>query len=356
MWFFSNNYYEEFKIPKVKFKPPQINAPAPKLNVPPPKINVPSKGVPGKNLGTDYNKYPAGSSQRRLSYDNYLKSKKTPPKILDDTSKVNKVSDDLNKIDNLDNINKVDDIPNLVDDTKKLLKSSPNDIKNDLPDAQKVDFDIQGKKLLDEINTPNFKSKTFKERLNSIKDWVKKNPGKATNLAAMTALATSFLAMYIKAKIDTDRINNTEYTITSITSNEDNEIVVLYDPQDKFTLKDVIIISETNSVPVIDGTGMELTYVGNGVISLSGEKITTNGSSGKLRCKTSVENQFTQTVTDVAEPIIDIPSNIADNIIDKIIPDSIKDFFNEWWWVVLIICILSICSSSAAAIGFIYMK
>jgi hypothetical protein len=358
MFFFNNNYYEELTMPKIKIPkikiPPKIKIEAPpkiKIEAPPKVAAPPTK----KSLGTDYKKFPEGSAQRRFSYDNSLKSGKNPPKVLDNPSKVSKVSDDLNKIDNLDNIKKVDDIPNLGDDAKKIVKSSPEDIKADLSDAQKADFDTEGAKLLDEIKTPEFKSKTFKERLNSMGDWIKKNPKLAATIGGVTAVGTAFLGMYIKAQIDTNRINSTDYKITSITSDENDEVIVLYDPQDKFTLKDTIIISETNSVPLIDVSNVELTYVGNGVIKFSGEEITTNGTSGKLQCRTTAEDQFTQSVTDAAKPLTDIPLNIAGNILDRFIPPGLKDFFKNWWWVVLIICIL-VLSSSSAAIAFVYLK
>lgn len=394
MLFFNNDYYEHFpriNIPninlgKIDVPAPKIDVPAPRINVPDaprinapaaprinapdaprinapdaprinapdapridapdaPRIDAPSK----KSLGTDYTKYPEGSAQRRFSYDNYLKSGKNPPKVLDDPPKVNKVSDDLNKIDNIDNIKNVDDIPN--DDIKKIVKSSPEDIKADLPDAQKADFDVNAKKLFDDIDTPDFKSKTPKEKWDSVKKWVKENIGTMAAAAAGAAI----LGIYLKSKIDADRINNTEYKITSITSDANDEVIVLYDPRDKFSLKDTIIISETNSVPVIDGSGMDLKYVGNGVVSFSGEKITTNGTSGKLICRTTVENQFTQNVTDALEPVVDIPANVVENVLDKIIPKGLKDFFKNFWWVILIICILSLISSSAA-VGFVYLN
>ena len=163
------------------------------------------------------------------------------------------------------------------------------------------------------------------------------------------------LGIYIKSKIDADRINSTDYQITSITSNANGEIIVLYDPPDKFTLKDTVIISETNSVPVIDVSNDELTYVGIGVIKFSGEEITTDGTSGKLKCRTTVEDQFTQNVTDAAKPLTDIPLNITGNVLDKLIPAPLKDFFKNFWWVVLIICIL-VLSSSSAAVAFVYLK
>ena len=303
------------------------------------------------DIGTDYNKFAPGTAQRRFSYDNYLKSQKNPPKILNDTPTLNKIDTDLNKIDNLDNVKVADDIPDITPDAKKLINETPENIKADLTPENKVKFDTDVPKILDEIDTPEFKAKTSKEKFDSVKNWVKEN----YKLIGATAIGVAFLGMYIKAQIDTNRINNTDYKITSITSDENNEIVVLYDPQDKFTLKDTIIISETNSVPIVDSSNVELKYVGNGVISFSGEEITTNGTSGKLKCRTTVEDQFTRIVTDAAKPLTDIPTDVAGNILDKLIPAPLKDFFKNWWWVVLIICIL-VLSSSSAAIAFVYLK
>lgn len=299
------------------------------------------------DLGTDFTKFEPGTYQRRISFDNYLKSMKNPPKLLSDTPTINKIDNDLNKIDNIDNITKVDDIPDITPDTKKLINETPENIKADLTPENKVKFDQDYKKLFDEIDKPSFKNKSPKEKWETIKNIVK--------TLSVTAVGVAFLGMYIKAQIDANRINNTEYRITSITSDNNNDVIVLYDPQDKFTLKDTIIISETNSVPIIDGSGVGLTYAGNGIIKFVGEKITTNGNSGKLRCRTTVEDQFAQNVSNAINPIVDIGANVAGNILDKFIPKGLKDFFKNFWWVILIICILSIISSSAA-VAFVYLN
>lgn len=236
----------------------------------------------------------------------------------------------------------------------KEIADNPASIKQNLSKEAANKLDTEGPKLVDEMKKPAWKNMTPEQKWQTVKDFGNKN----ARLLGFTAVGVTLMALYLKSKSDSDRINNTEYTIKRITSSEDT-VTVTYEPNDKFTKNDIISIVDSNSVPVIDGEVQPI-FTGKGVFRFKGKKITTPGDSGSLSVSTSVENHFAQNVSDTTKPFTQAVGQTASTILGDTFNSlleglGLSDFFNTYWISSLIVCII-FCISSSFAIVLSYVK
>lgn len=233
--------------------------------------------------------------------------------------------------------------PNGQKQIKKDLDADPN-AKNAVEKGAK-DIDA-------EMKNPKWKDLPDSEKMARIK--------KYATYAGIGLAASTLLGMYIKAKVDADRINNTEYTIKSISSGESTTITVKYEPKDQFTTKDNITISNSNSDPKVDGD-VTLSSTSNGMIKFEGSKLKVAGDSGTLRCSTTVGNLFGQSVENVTKAagqaaggaVGGALGGAATSLYDTLVPKGLRDILSKTWISSLVVCIIIILIvSSIFAMSF----
>jgi hypothetical protein len=289
------------------------------------------------------------SKIRNTSRLDYMLDVRRTAERLGDTNYIKRIDDQL---DNITRINKVDDIadPSL----QRAVKSLDNGVspKKGLKANEAKDVDNSLKKISDDIDTDKsgkkWKDLSESEKSQRAKRW--------RNTALTVAGVTIVSALIIKSKIDTDRINNTEYRISSITE-RDKIITVMYEPRDKFSTRDSVTISESNSVPKIDGE-INIKSATNGKITFEGATaITSNGNTGKMMVFTTFENQFSQNTQDAVRPITqtatDVVRDTASTLYDGLVPDNLKKFFEQTWIISLIVSI--ICSLIISGVSIYQM-
>jgi hypothetical protein len=300
----------------------------------------------GKQTIADLNKidnadFSAGTRinpRQTFTTKNALEVRKTAS-IIGDTQYVQRIDKQL---DNIARITKVEDLADTPELQKAVTKldAGENPKKGMTPlEAQEVDKSF--KKLFDDIESPSSTKKKWSDLSDAEKsDRMQLYTKYAVGIAAVTALS----AVLIKSRIDTDRINNTEYTITSITS-KDKTISVTYEPKDKFSTRDSFTISESNSNPKIDGE-YSIRTATNGKITFDGPStITTNGNRGKMRVFTTFENQVSTNVQKTLRPVTqtvgDVVKDTVSTLYSSLLPEWLQDIFSKIWIVSLIFCILS---------------
>ena len=165
------------------------------------------------------------------------------------------------------------------------------------------------------------------------------------------------------AGVNSEKINNTKYNITSIKKDPQNAsyTIITYTPNDKYSDNDKITISNSDSVESIDGKNIPIyDVIEAGTIKIN-KSITVEGTKGQLRCHTTFGNQFGKTINDIADPVIKevvkVGSSVTKNVVDKTfeelglpkpsdIINNIKDFLKSYWWVILLVSLLPIILSS----------
>lgn len=268
-----------------------------------------------------------------------------------DLSKLTKNADiaaDLSKLDSAGDLFKTD-----IDDLLKLekledFKGADNiskSLKNgDIPDVNLTSSQKIATKTEFDNMLPTVKSK------DDVLNKLKKIP--YSKALALGAGASVIAGVAIAAAVKLEEINNTTYTITSISNNNindetDKSVSIMYTPDSKFTKNDIVTITNSNSDPKIDGTYTPTT-TGNGVIVVSSTRLTTPGNSGSLKCSTSFGDQFRTLFNDnVTEPVLGVPADIiktGGKEANDILSSFGIDFgaLKSYWWVSLIVSI--ICS------------
>jgi hypothetical protein len=137
-------------------------------------------------------------------------------------------------------------------------------------------------------------------------------------LASIVAVATS----------NANRINNTDFTITSIKKDpaDPSYTIVSYVPEELFTKRDSVIISDSNSSPSIDGEYTAQPIRAGGI--RINKRISKDGNNGSLKCYTTVSNQTSQQITDIVKPITStaagVAGGVAGDVLTDIIPEALK--------------------------------
>jgi hypothetical protein len=242
--------------------------------------------------------------------------------------------------------------PGKVDgDGKALTTKELDEVTKIGPDGQKVLSD-KGKTFFQKLGAKYDNAKAF------IKDNYK--------WMGLALGAITLSSMAIVAQTNADKINGTQYTITSIIKDDTNPAysIITYSPNHKFRINDTVTITESNSIDPVDGTDLTIyKIIGNGKIRIN-KSIKVDGSKGMLRCKTDFGNQFGGELADLIDPIvttgIEVGKDLGNEFLDATglptIDDILKiiqDFFTkpletikEYWWVILIISLLPSISSS----------
>lgn len=176
-------------------------------------------------------------------------------------------------------------------------------------------------------------------------DWMKSNK-KTVGLTAL--VATIIAGIAIASAVKTDKINNTDYKIINIKNSGSffgNKITISYTPLDKFTENDTIVVSNADSVPVINGALYNIEEYGKGYIVLKTDfQLNKEGTNGILKCSTSFGTQFTNTAKEVTvTPIVDTISTSAGSLASGTLSGILKPIATYWWIIVL--CIILFFSS-----------
>lgn len=208
---------------------------------------------------------------------------------------------------------KIDDATDITKNTEELQK-----LKDELAEAQK---------------NPSVMKKFLSE-----------NYGKIIAGTTLGAIATA-------AAITADRINKTDYTITSIKkdSTDPSKTIITYKPEDMFTKRDSIMISSSNSDPHIDGE-YSIQPLRGGSLRID-KTISKQGNYGIMKCYTTLSNQTTQTITDLTKPVTSTVAGVAGGVVGDIAGDIIPEVFKSmglgglgdvpvFSWIACVFCII----------------
>ena len=138
---------------------------------------------------------------------------------------------------------------------------------------------------------------------------------------------------------------------------------VTFTPGEKISKNDYLMFSGTNCYPPLP-PDCEIYKIDSDfqVQVIIPQKLTSNGTSGTMKIKTSFDNQFSLILTDTTEELANITANVTGEIAGAIVEGAVDitkevagSFWEslglpdltEYWWVLLIICILFLLSSSA---------
>lgn len=185
--------------------------------------------------------------------------------------------------------------------------------------------------------------------------WLKRNK-------LFTAITVSAVTgIIIAAEMRRQELNSTVYTITSIVKTSTSLVTISYSPPSKFSKKDTVVISGSNSEPKIDRT-FPVINPQAGTFQVAA-KITKPGDTGTFKCQTSFGNQFSSTFSDVLEVPTDIAVGVAEvggdvvgeglgaagRVTGKVaenlpIVGDLLGIFKNFWWVILIFIIFSMSS------------
>lgn len=160
------------------------------------------------------------------------------------------------------------------------------------------------------------------------------------------------------AAIESEKINNTNYSITSIKTDPNNPsyTIISYTPAHKFDINDLITITNSNSIDPIDGTNMPIyDVIENGTIKIN-KSIKVEGSAGTLKCSTNFGNQVAKTVNDIVDPVVTQTASAAESIVGNTIDTTLQTLglptlpqitenLKTYWWIVLIIILIPLILS-----------
>lgn len=163
---------------------------------------------------------------------------------------------------------------------------------------------------------------------------------------------TTIASIVIAAVAITNRINNTNYTITSIVKDPSNssKVIISYTPEDMFTRRDTVIISDSNSTPMIDGE-YQIEPIRPGGFKIQ-KTISSQGTSGKFRCITTISNQISNIITQTTLPVASTLAGVAGNVVGEVTGEVVKssgisNFFSNIFsnvssvsWISLVLCIV----------------
>jgi hypothetical protein len=213
--------------------------------------------------------------------------------------------------------------------SKKLDVPPASNIDNVADVTKKIDNkDI--KKLMDGLSDASTDSSKFNK-------FISNNYGLIIGGTTLGVIATA-------AAITAEKINQTDYTITSIKkdSTDPSKTIITYTPEDMFTKRDSIMISSSNSDPNIDGE-YSIQPMRGGSVKIN-KQISKEGNYGIMKCYTSLSNQTTQTITDLTKPVTYVAGGVVGDIAGDIIPEvlGLKNIGDVpvFSWIACVFCII----------------
>jgi hypothetical protein len=262
---------------------------------------------------------------------------KVTKKIDDKVAKVTKKIDDVAETGKVDDIvadvSKIDDAAKKIDDVAETGKVAKE---IDLPPAySKID---DAAKKIDDIGAKVPKDPS------EFSKFLSKNKGRIIGATTLGAIATT-------AAVLSEKINKTDYTITSIKkdSTDPSKTIITYKPEDMFTKRDSIMISSSNSNPHIDGE-YSIQPLRGGSLRID-KTISKEGNYGIMKCYTSVSNQTTQIINDITKPVTTTVGGVAGGVISDVLGDIIPSTLQSFGfgglgnvpvfsWIACVLCII----------------
>lgn len=160
------------------------------------------------------------------------------------------------------------------------------------------------------------------------------------------------------AGVNSEKINNTTYSITSIYKDSSNPsyTIITYTPNDKFAINDTITITNSNSIDPIDGNDIPIYDVIEGGKIKINKSIKVEGNIGIIKCSTNFGNQLGKTIDEIASPVItgtvQAASSITSSTLDTTLGafglpslNQISQNLQTYWWIILLICLIPLLSS-----------
>lgn len=195
--------------------------------------------------------------------------------------------------------------------------------------------------------------KSAQEFLQKYKNYI----GYSIGGIAITTIATI-------AGVNSEKINNTTYSITSIYKDPTNPsyTIITYTPNDKFAINDTITITNSNSIDPIDGTDIPIyDVIEDGKLKIN-KSIKVEGNYGILKCSTNFGNQLGKTIDEIASPVITGTVQAASSITSSTLDTTLGSFglpslnqisqnLQTYWWIILLICLIPLLSSSLIIIA-----
>lgn len=243
--------------------------------------------------------------------------------------------DDLSRLSIVDDLARTDERIKLINQSLKTntteVVTYQDELYKDL--ATSVPDQNQLKQTIDTQKFKNTATNADKSSYKKTIDWLKNNKKTIAN----TLIVGSLAAIAINAQITANKINGTEFRITSIRQGtiDKSLIEILYEPNYQFTKNDNVIILTSNSQPSINGRYSPINPIA-GSFFIKGT-VLKPGDSGTFTCITSYENQFADTVNDLVSPATTLGKNLFGDALKPI-----TDFFSNNWWVSLIFVIFII--------------
>mgnify|MGYP000273852397 FL=1 len=249
---------------------------------------------------------------------------------------------------------KVTELSKKIDD--KVAKVSKK--MDDLVDtgAKKIDDVVDtGAKKIDDVPPPYSKIDGGAKKIDNVADTVPKDSSEFSKFLSKNKGwiigGTTLGAIATTAAVLSEKINKTDYTITSIKkdSTDPSKTVVTYTPEDMFTKRDSIMISSSNSDPNIDGE-YSIQPIRGGSVKINKE-ISKQGNYGIMKCYTSVSNQTTQIINDITKPVTTtvagITGGVITDVVGDIIPSTLQSFgfgglgnVPVFSWIACVLCII----------------
>lgn len=278
-----------------------------------------------------------------------------------------KIDDLKNKlsIDNdlkIQNINDIQEIDVLIKQSSKEYDSVIKNIDNNpnLSFSDKKKLKVQFKnQLKEDINTLNSLKKSLLDinTTSEFKDFIKKH---WKILSAITIGTITGITIFAIIGERLNSINSTNYRITSIQNYHEGTLIE-YTPPHQFSKLDTIRISNSNSIPEINGFFPIYKIAGTGSILIKSKKITQIGTFGDMKVQTTFANQFSKTLDDVINPVAQTLGTTAGQVIGSGlsgVSTGLSSFFSgvfgDFWWIFIAIIVIIILSS--LSLFFMYIK
>ena len=140
----------------------------------------------------------------------------------------------------------------------------------------------------------------------------------ATSVSRKIAIAGAGIfgtAIAISAGVEYDRKNGKVFNITEIKYNSDNTVRIKFSPSEEISENDKVTISNTNTVPIIEGKFNINKIISDTEIEIIvSSKITTDGNSGKMILSTTYESQLAQSIGETVKTVVDLSKPAVDEV------------------------------------------
>jgi hypothetical protein len=343
--------------------PPKKTNPVPpkKTNPVPPKAPEPLVASP--KVIEDLKTYEKDLFQRLQNTLNAMEKAKTAGK-LDDLGEFGKVAKQIDEggsaipkmADGSSMVKGKVEADEIVSNLKKLEVDPPKDIDDAAVKIKKTSED-RLKELAQEIE----KNPTIKKTV----DWVNNHKLLVGGVVLGATIAGGMaIGAAIQEKEKTDAIYNI-ISIDDISTSSLPLAKITFTPSVKLSKRDSLMFSGTNCNPPLPPQ-CEIYQIDSDfqVQVIIREKLTSNGTSGTMKIKTSFGNQFSLLLTGSVNEVASIGGETAGAIAEGagIVTAEVAGSFWEglglpdltsYWWIILIITLVILSSSSSLAFAFI---